>query len=354
MDLRALRYADAREAGFQAARSDQRAHVCMRADGLRLRPYRQCAAGDRVRRAVPAAAAHLRREHVTLRPQHHRRRRQDQRARAEESGLPSTTRSARTATTDRQLSRRRRRARLPAADRRAARHRAYRRDAYADRPAGRVRQRLCRRRQCAVFGAVRFRLRPAVQAPARRNDRRRARRGRALQKDPRDFVRGSRRSRANRPGRHPPVSRRRAGPAGTSNARRCRGNISARCSTFTAAASISSFRTTRTKSPNRAAPSTRRSMANDWMHNGFLQVEGEKMLSPKATSLERFSRVAKGWNGYRWPGAVPEVCDAFDPLSAADQLDAEKPGRSRRTLSTFSKGVLMTAMRSRQVKCSTH
>ena len=28
----------------------------MRADGLRLRPYRQCAAGDRVRRAVPAAS----------------------------------------------------------------------------------------------------------------------------------------------------------------------------------------------------------------------------------------------------------------------------------------------------------
>ena len=51
-----------------------------------------------------------------------------------------------------------------------------------------------------------------------------------------------------------------AGPAraGTSNARRCRGNISARRSTSTAAASISFSRTTRTRSRNRAAPSIRR------------------------------------------------------------------------------------------------
>ena len=53
-----------------------------------------------------------------------------------------------------------------------------------------------------------------------------------------------------------PASRRRAGPAGTSNARRCRGSISARPSTSTAAASISCFRTTRTRSRSRAARST--------------------------------------------------------------------------------------------------
>ena len=29
---------------FVAARSEECAHVCLRADGLRLRPYRQCAA----------------------------------------------------------------------------------------------------------------------------------------------------------------------------------------------------------------------------------------------------------------------------------------------------------------------
>src|SRR5262249_35958599 len=43
----ALRYADPREARLHAARSIERADVCLRSDGLRLRPYRQCAAGDR-------------------------------------------------------------------------------------------------------------------------------------------------------------------------------------------------------------------------------------------------------------------------------------------------------------------
>src|ERR1700722_13841540 len=51
-----LRYLDPGEAALRAARSGQCAPVCVRADGLRLRPYRQCAPGDRVRRAVPAAA----------------------------------------------------------------------------------------------------------------------------------------------------------------------------------------------------------------------------------------------------------------------------------------------------------
>ncbi len=69
---------------------------------------------------------------------------------------------------------------------------------------------------------------------------------------------GSRRNRANRHGRRRAASPPRAGPAGTSNARRCHGSISARCSTSTAAASISCFRTTRTRSRNRAAPSIRR------------------------------------------------------------------------------------------------
>ena len=54
------------------------------------------------------------------------------------------------------------------------------------------------------------------------------------------------------------ASRRPAGRAGTSSARRCRGSISARPSTSTAAASISCFRTTRTRSRSRAARSIRR------------------------------------------------------------------------------------------------
>src|ERR1700679_3416076 len=54
-----LRYLDPGEAGLRAARSGECAPVCGRADGLRLRPYRQCAPRDRVRRAVPAAAPSL-------------------------------------------------------------------------------------------------------------------------------------------------------------------------------------------------------------------------------------------------------------------------------------------------------
>jgi cysteinyl-tRNA synthetase len=44
-------------------------------------------------------------------------------------------------------------------------------------------------------------------------------------------------------------------------------------------------------------------MANYWMHNGFLQVEGEKM----SKSLGNFITVRNlldGWRGYAWPGAA--------------------------------------------------
>src|SRR5471030_1208581 len=69
--LTTLRYVDQGEAAIRAARSEQRAHVCLRTDGLRLRAYRQRAPGDRVRRAVPAAAASLWRRPRYLCPQHH-------------------------------------------------------------------------------------------------------------------------------------------------------------------------------------------------------------------------------------------------------------------------------------------
>jgi cysteinyl-tRNA synthetase len=44
-------------------------------------------------------------------------------------------------------------------------------------------------------------------------------------------------------------------------------------------------------------------MANFWMHNGFLQVAGEKM----AKSLGNFVTIRElltGWQGWKWPGAV--------------------------------------------------
>ena len=124
-------------------------------------------------------------------PQHHRRRRQDQRARragfsrpAAERGDPQGHR------TDRQaVSRRRRRARLPAR-RRSSRARPNISPEMRDdhREAGRRRLCLCRRGPRAVlaagdergeFGAAA--LRRAVEPLARRDDRRRARRCRALQ-----------------------------------------------------------------------------------------------------------------------------------------------------------------------------
>ena len=77
-DAHALQHADAPEGGIPADRPGKRAHVRVRADGLRLRPHRQCAARHRLRRAVPAAAAPLRGRARHLRAQHHRRRRQDQ------------------------------------------------------------------------------------------------------------------------------------------------------------------------------------------------------------------------------------------------------------------------------------
>ena len=56
-------------------------------------------------------------------------------------------------------------------------------------------------------------------------------------------------------------------------------------------------------------------MANFWMHNGFLQVEGEKM-SEEPRQLRHDPRVAEGLAGRSC--ALHNVANA---LSAADQLD---------------------------------
>ena len=48
-------------------------------------------------------------------------------------------------------------------------------------------------------------------------------------------------------------------------------------STSTAAASTSSSRTTRTRSPSRRCAHPEGEFARYWLHNGFLNVEGEKM-----------------------------------------------------------------------------
>jgi cysteinyl-tRNA synthetase len=42
-------------------------------------------------------------------------------------------------------------------------------------------------------------------------------------------------------------------------------------------------------------------MANYWMHNGFLQVEGEKMAK-SAGNFVTINQLFEGWAGYKWPG----------------------------------------------------
>jgi cysteinyl-tRNA synthetase len=44
-------------------------------------------------------------------------------------------------------------------------------------------------------------------------------------------------------------------------------------------------------------------MANVWMHNGFLQVEGEKM-SKSLGNFVTISELLDGWRGFSWPGQV--------------------------------------------------
>ena len=44
-------------------------------------------------------------------------------------------------------------------------------------------------------------------------------------------------------------------------------------------------------------------MANVWMHNGFLQVEGEKM-SKSLGNFVTINELLTGWRGYAWPGHV--------------------------------------------------
>ena len=57
-------------------------------------------------------------------------------------------------------------------------------------------------------------------------------------------------------------------------------------------------------------------MAQTWMHNGFLQVEGEKM----SKSLGNFITIRD--LRAEWPGDVIRLSDADDALSPADRLDA--------------------------------
>ena len=161
------------------------------------------------------------------------------------------------------------------------------------------RPRLCGRGARAVQRALDAGLRQALEALARRDDRGRARRGRALQARS-DGFRAVEAVEARRAGLAVALraSRRPAGPAGTSNARPCRGSISARPSTSTAAASISCFPHHENEIAQSRCAFHTPVMANFWMHNGFLQVEGEKM----SKSLGNFFTIREVLRD--WPGDV--------------------------------------------------
>ena len=67
-------------------------------------------------------------------------------------------------------------------------------------------------------------------------------------------------------------------------------------------------------------------MANYWMHNGFLQVEGEKM----SKSLGNFVTINGAAGGLAGRGAAPQ--HAEDALSLADRLDLKGLEESAKTL----------------------
>ena len=71
-------------------------------------------------------------------------------------------------------------------------------------------------------------------------------------------------------------------------------------------------------------------MANTWMHNGFLQVEGEKM-SKSLGNFVTIRELLSGWRGWKWPGAVLRFAMLGTALSATDRLDAQAARRGGRT-----------------------
>ena len=210
----ALQHADPDQGRVRALGPEERAHVCLRADGLRLRPYRQRAPRHRLRRAVPAAApSSMARSHVT-----YVRNITDVddkiNARAAEEGVSIRDVTERTAKQYFEDV-----AALGALPRRIQpRATEYvRADDRDDRTAHRGRLCLSRRRSRAVRRRLEIRLRQALAPLARRDDRGRPRRGRAVQ-EKRDGLRacGSRRSPASRRGKARGAA---AVPAGTSSAR---------------------------------------------------------------------------------------------------------------------------------------
>jgi len=75
-------------------------------------------------------------------------------------------------------------------------------------------------------------------------------------------------------------------------------------------------------------------MANFWMHNGFLQVEGEKM-SKSLGNFVTIRELLTNWNGYRWPGAVLKFAMLSTHYRQPINWTQEKLEEAAATLSTF-------------------
>ena len=75
-------------------------------------------------------------------------------------------------------------------------------------------------------------------------------------------------------------------------------------------------------------------MANYWMHNGFLQVEGEKM-SKSLGNFVTIRELLTGWNGYRWPGAVLKFAMLSTHYRQPINWTQQKLEEAAATLSTF-------------------
>ena len=138
-----------------------------------------------------------------------------------------------------------------------------------------------------------------AQALARRDDRRRARRRRALQARP-DGLRAVEAVEARRAGLAVAraASRRRAGRAGTSNARRWSWKHLGETFDIHGGGIDLVFPHHENEIAQTRCAFHARVMANFWMHNGFLQVEGEKM----SKSLGNFVTIRELLAD--WPGEV--------------------------------------------------
>ena len=201
----------------------------------------------------------------------------------------------------------------------------------ADRDAGRQRghayvargPRAVRRRLDAGLRAARPTARSRRWRPARGSRWRPTRRG------PMDFVLWKP-SKPGEPAWPSPGGIDDAGPARL--AHRVLGDGGARiwatCSTSTAAASTSSSRTTRTRSRRSRCAHGTPVMANYWMHNGFLQVEGEKM----SKSLGNFVTIHELLQRERSAisrGIRVSRLHARHALPAADRLDRREAACER-------------------------